>query len=142
MSRSNWKLWIVGNDDVNQHGILMFLRDIEDFFLRMIRGIVAFLVERVPKFFRVMLDWLHAKFVLSVRIAVRLVRVGIVVISWLAIVFGPITLYPGIVSVNWMVLALIGSVWGLRRQLKVRATRVKAASPAPVGLIESGVIAH
>jgi hypothetical protein len=138
MNRVNWKHWISGNDDTSDNKILELLRDTEAAFIRMIHGVVLFFWERIPNLFRTLLGWLHAKLLLAIRIAIRALRAGAVVSAWLAIVFGPLFLHAGIISSLWMVLALAGSIWGLRRTLKSRGRVARAAtSSTPRAIVAS-----
>ena len=117
MFLATWKK-VVGKDDTHDHKILVVLHDTETVFVRMIHGVATFFVEQLPILFRRMLSWLYAKFVLTVRIAVKLARVIAVILAWLCIVFGALVLFPGVLSGTWVVLALIASAWGLKRRLK------------------------
>jgi hypothetical protein len=128
MTRINWKHWIGGKDDVSDNIILELLQDTEAAFVRMIHGVILFFWERIPHLVHLLLDWLHAKLVLALRIAIRTVRVGVVVSAWLAIVFGPLYLHAGITTGLWMVLAITGSILGLRRTLQWRRRVARAGS--------------
>ena len=117
MFPDTWKK-VIGKDDTHDHKILIILHETETVFVRMIHGVATFFVEQLPVLFRRMLSWLYAKFVLTVRIAVKLTRVIAVILAWLCIVFGALVLFPGIISGTWASLAMIASAWGLKRRLK------------------------
>ncbi len=119
MNRTTWKQWIVKHDTKN-NVILTLLREVEALIVRMIRGIALFMWEGLWQWLRDVLAWLHETIVLCVRIAVRFVRVAAVFAVWVVLVFGPLAFHFGFISGIWTVLALVGSAWGLRRQLKKR----------------------
>jgi hypothetical protein len=114
MSPINWKNLLEHEGDA----FLSFLERLEDSFIRMIRGIAIFIWKKIPELFRHVLSWLQLKMIYVSRVVVRLGRVAGVFLAWVGIVFGPIAVYPGIVTFAWLTLAIVGSVWGIQRQLK------------------------
>ena len=140
MSRMNLRHLIGSSKDANEGGILAFLHGVEVFVIERIKGIGFFFLEHVPEAFRAIVAWLRATVLRSIRIAIRLVRVGVVVAIWFLIVFGFLYLYPGIISIGWTLLALAGSIFGVRqRALKMRAAAAKP-SQSPAELLE--FVAH
>ena len=130
MSRINWTYLIGSSNDASESGLLGFLRDVEVFFVKLIKGIWYFFAEQAPELFRAMLDRLRIAVTYSIRIAVRLVRVGAVVTSWVFIVFGPLWLYPGVITVLMTLFALAGSVYGLYRRDRKKRAAVAVIAPA------------
>lgn len=129
MSQLNFWHLIGGSNDANEGGILAFLHRVEVFVIERIKGIGFFFLEHVPEVFRALVAWLKTASIHSIRILIRLVRVGAVVAVWLLIVFGFLYLYPGIISVAWTMLALAGSIFGVRQ----RALKMRSAAAKPTG---------
>lgn len=102
----------------NAHATVVLLRDIEKLILRMIRGIPMLFMEWVPDLFRHFLDWFHRTIILWSCIAIGVARVAAVFALWIAIVFGPLIIWPGYITSLWMMITLIGAVWELRRRSK------------------------
>jgi hypothetical protein len=129
-SIDNWKRFLGNGDDVHDNDVLELLHHTETAFVRMLHGIILFFWERIPNLFRVLLRWLQRFVSLAIRITIRLIRVGVVATAWLAVVFGPAYLQMGFISCLWTLLAIAGSVFGLRRRtLKARAAVAKTATP-------------
>jgi hypothetical protein len=107
----------------------LWLVEIEDALLRMIEGVFRFITEGLW-------EWV-CHFVVDTLgpVTVRLARVTGLACLWLFIVFGPLMVgfrfglpgWWGFVCVVWFGLAIIGSIWGLRRLVK-RATASTAGS--------------
>jgi hypothetical protein len=98
--------------------LLTFLKTVEDSFVRMICGICLFIWKRIPELLWDFLIWLREKCFHAIRIVIRLSRVTAVITVWLMIVFAPVAFFPNVFTMAWMAVALIGSVWGFRRQIK------------------------
>jgi len=140
MARIDERLVTGSSNDVSKCRIEAFLTGVEVFVVERIKGIGFFFLEHVPEAFRAIVAWLRATVLRSIRIAIRLVRVGVVVAIWFLIVFGFLYLYPGIISIGWTLLALAGSIFGVRqRALKMRAAAAKP-SQSPAELLE--FVAH
>jgi hypothetical protein len=110
----NWKHLLEHEGDA----ILSWLESTEAEFVRMIYGIWLFIRMRIPELFRRFIEWLKEKFAYAFRVVFRLARVVVAFVACVAIVFGPLVVYPNAVTELWLILALTGSVWGYRRQLK------------------------
>jgi hypothetical protein len=99
-----------------------WLVEAEDFLLRMIRGVFRFITEGLWK-------WIY-HFVVDTLgpVAIRSCRVLGLACLWLMIVFSPLALgcvctLPGwwrFGSVAWVVMAILGSMWGLNRAIQKR----------------------
>jgi hypothetical protein len=114
MRQVNWKNLMAHEGDA----VLTWLKTTEEEFVRMIHGIWLFICTQIPELFRRFIDWLAEKFADACRFVIRLARLTAVFVAWAAIVFGPLVVYASIITVLWLVLALAGSVWGFRRQMK------------------------
>jgi hypothetical protein len=114
MSCFDWKRWMEHEDDA----LLTRLHAIEEALKRALRGIAAFIVERIPELCRRLLGWLQEKFTYACRVAVRLARVAAFAVALLAIVFTPLVIYPGIVTGFWAAIAIAGSLYGAQRQIR------------------------
>lgn len=114
MSQINWKSLMEHEGDT----LLTWLHEAEEGCKRAIYGIWLFIVRKIPALFRHVLAWLQEKFLYACRVAVRVARLAGIFVAWLAIVFGPLVAYAGIVTGAWMVIALAGSVYGVQRQIK------------------------
>jgi thiol:disulfide interchange protein len=85
----------------------------EDCLQRMNRGVFRFLIEGLPK-------WIYRFLVETVGpLALRFLRVVALAFIWLLIVFGPPYVFGlrgwwCLTSLTWIILAIAGSVWGLR----------------------------
>ncbi len=98
-----------------------WLEDVEEAFWRMIRGVFRFVFHRLPEaFYRWMVDAVGP-------VTIRLIRVLVVFSLWLAVLFGPATTasklnlpFSGWIGFAWVVLAIIGSGWGLSYIAKKR----------------------
>ena len=125
MSRMDWKAFLEHEGDE----ILTSLKKAEDAVVRAILGIWLFIIKTIPELARTFLLWLQAKFAYACRIALRLARIAGLLIAWAVIVFAPIKVYPGIITVSWAILAVVGSYWGLQRQFvkhqRITITEVK-----------------
>lgn len=94
---------------------------------RMIRGIFRFVIEELPRRF--------CRFIVETvgPLSIRICRVLGLACLWLLIVFGPVWvlgfggLLWALMSITWVVLALVGSVWGLKYAAKKR----RAAEACP-----------
>ena len=93
-----------------------------------LQRIVLFFVERIPNVVRWLFRQLRAALRFLLRVAVRLVRLTVVATAWLAVVFGPLTLHPGMIALAWMFLALAGSSLGLRRYERIRLGLIHISS--------------
>ena len=113
---NGWKRWLGTKDDAKGEGPLARLHRTEQFFVGMHWGIVLLFLECMPNLWRQIINWIRNTAQITVRVAVRLLRVTVVASAWIAIVFGPFCIYPGFASGICACLALLGSVWGLRRQ--------------------------
>ena len=118
MSRMNWKSLLAHEGDV----LLTWLHDVEHSLWRMLTGIWAFIRRRIPQFFRSLLDWLNSKAIYAFRVTIRLARIVSIAGAWLAILIAPLAIFPGLLTGAWCIVAVWGSVWGLRRQLKNQNT--------------------
>jgi hypothetical protein len=115
MSWKSVRNWMVREEDANDAGIIGVLHSVEAHGVAMIRGIGHFVAVRIPQLLNVSLDWLRKVGHVVARIGVRLLRVAAVITFWLIIVFGPLTVAPGVITGGLTVLGLTGSAWGLRR---------------------------
>jgi thiol:disulfide interchange protein len=102
--------------------VCLWLADVEDGGWRMIRGVFRFAFHRLPEWVcRTLLDTVGP-------VTIRLIRVLVVFTLWLAIVFGPVLIaaklslpsWGKMAAAAWLVLALIGSIWGRYRLAKKR----------------------
>jgi hypothetical protein len=103
MSRMNWNRWLEHEGDE----LLTWLHESEKKAIRALFGIGHFVVRKIPELCRQLLG--------------LLVALGL-------IVFGPLGIYPGILTGGWAVVAIVGSWWGLSRQIRrqrVTVTTVK-----------------
>lgn len=87
----------------------------------LLNGIVRFFTTDLPEILREVLGHLHELAISSCRIGYHLGKFLGVTAAWLAVLFLPIILYPGWITVAWMVLAICASVWGYRRHKQRRA---------------------
>lgn len=91
----------------------MWLADIEDMLRLMIRGVFLFTFRRLP-------EWVYRTLLETVGpITIRLFRVFVFFLLWLAVVFGPAVAVAklhlplwGLLAAAWLALAIIGSTWG------------------------------
>ena len=111
---NRWKTLLAYEGDA----LLTFLKTVEDSFVRMIYGIRLFIWKRIPELLWDFLIWLKVKCFHVIRIVIRLSRVIAVITVWLIIVFAPVALFSNVFTLAWTAVALIGSVWGYRRQIK------------------------
>jgi hypothetical protein len=98
--------------------LLAFLERLEGTVARMIRGIWTFIWTRIPELLRQFFDWLQLQLFYACRVAVRLSRVAGLFVAWTVLVLGPVYIFPGLLTVAWLLLALAGSVWGGQREIK------------------------
>jgi hypothetical protein len=122
MSRINWSELLEHKGDA----VLTWLHECEECCRRGIQGIWLFIVRKIPDLCRHLVAWLEKQCFYALRVAVRASRVAGMLIGWLLIVFGPLAMYPGILTGSWMVLSITGSVWHLR--LHFRKSRTTSAS--------------
>lgn len=99
-----------------------WLGEIEDNLSRMLRGVFRFMIEGLPRWVRrVVMETIGP-------VALRLCRVLVLFCLWLALLFCPLigTIdleLPSLciyISVTWLGLAIIGSLWGLRHLARKR----------------------
>lgn len=140
MTRSTFKHLLGADEDANDSGTLGGLYAIEQRLLRMITGIFLFFVETIPDFWKKLLAWLREKLLFALRVVIRSVRVAALFIAWLAITFGPLALYASTISLIWTAIAIVGSIYGLRRELKKRAAAAPLATHVSVQAIRSSAI--
>jgi hypothetical protein len=114
MSRINWTKLLEHEGDA----LLTWLREAEDGCTRAIRGIWLFIVTKIPELLRHFLTWLYEMFFYVCRVTVRVARFAVLFTLLLGIIFGPLVVYPGIVTGAWAVLAFVGSIYGAQRQIK------------------------
>ena len=120
MSRMNWNRWLEHEGDE----LLTWLHGCEETAKRAIDGIWAFFREKIPAELRNLLAWSIKKLVYGCRVATRVARIAGLGLAWLAIVGGPLAIYPNCVTGTWAVLASVGSWWGLQQQ-RIIITEVK-----------------
>jgi hypothetical protein len=104
-----------------QSSFCLWLADVEDGCWRMIKGVFRFAFHRLPEWvYRTLLDTVGP-------VTIRLIRVLVVFSLWLAVVIGPaigvakLNLpFWGVCATTWLVLAMIGSIWGRNRLTKKR----------------------
>ena len=118
-----WKCLAGRNEDANAGGILAALHYTEQVFVRMFHGMVLFFRESMPELLQRIVTWLRSVMEHSVRVLIRLGRVTGLALAWLAVVFAPLSLYPGLITIGWMGVTLLGSIYGLRREIKARGKR-------------------
>ena len=124
MSRTNWNGWLEHEGDARLTG----LHDVEQVPKRAISGIWKFPTIKLPELCRHFLVWLEQKCIYALRVATRVGRIAGFALAWLAIVFAPLVISPGIITGGWALLALFGSWWGLQHgygKTVVRAERSK-----------------
>lgn len=112
--------WLCGTWDETDTGILGALYELESKIQRMLVGIVLFVVETLPDFWKRLFNWLLGKIEFLIRASVRLSRIAVLLIAWLVIVFGPAWLMPVWISSGWLMLTISGSIYGLKRAKKHR----------------------
>lgn len=110
----------------------LWLADIEEMLWRMVCGVFHFAFHRLPEWvYRTLLDTVGP-------LTIRLIRVLVVFALWLAIVFSPVIIAAKLslpssgdmAAAAWLVLALIGSIWGCYRLAKKRRSAVQMADDA------------
>ena len=114
MSRINWKELLEHKGDA----LLTLLYDTEKCFWRAIQGIWFFIIKKLPELLRELLAWLYETFFYACRVAIRLSRVIGLFLAWAFLVFIPVSVCPNSYTVAWLLLALVGSVWGAQREFK------------------------
>jgi hypothetical protein len=97
---------------------LAFLRKLEQGFLRAIHGIGVFIWKKIPALARRFAAWLRETCAYAYLVGVRVARVVGLFLAWAAIVFGPLILCFGWITGVWTLLALVGSAWGVNRQIR------------------------
>jgi thiol:disulfide interchange protein len=114
----------------------LWLADIEDTLWRMVQGVFHFAFLRLP-------EWVYRTLIDTVGPAtVRLFRALAVFSLWLAIVFGPVIIatkvsppfWGDVCAAAWLVLAIVGSIWGRYRLTKKRCAAGQMADadrPSP-----------
>lgn len=127
MARFNWK-------DLHAHegdALLTWLHESEEKAKRAIFGIGHFIVRKIPELCRQLFEFLHVKLIYAAKVATRISRLAGLLGALALIVFGPLAIYPGILTGGWAVVAIVGSWWGLSRQIRrqrVTVTTVKGVS--------------
>ncbi len=109
MARTNWL-------DTGGDFWLRGLRDLEELPKRGIRGIGgigSFIVTRIPQLCLRLLAWLEERCIYACKVAIRVLRIAGLALFWLAIVAAPFCVYPGIITGSWVLVALLGSWWGM-----------------------------
>jgi hypothetical protein len=117
--------WLAHEGDA----LLTWLHESEEKAKRAIFGIGHFIVRKIPELFRQWLELLNVKLIYAARVATRVSRVAGLLAALVLIVFGPLAIYPGILTGAWSVVTIVGSWWGLSRQIRrqqVTVTTVKA----------------
>jgi hypothetical protein len=115
--------------------VLAALEDVEFKVRGMIVGVLHFAVIGLPdllrRFLHGLVDWVGDAMQFLARFSVRLARVLVVFGAWVGLVYGPLFLTTwysaGWLGIVWMVLGIIGSLWGVKTW---RAKR-KEAEPRP-----------
>jgi hypothetical protein len=123
---------------MNSKAFCQWLAEIEDELRRMIRGVFQFTCRRLPELVaRVLFETIGPA-------VVRLCRVLVVLCIWLAILFGPVVVatnlglpFGFLGGTTWLVLAIIGSVWG-RRYLARKRAAVRSDPTADVVMERAG----
>ncbi len=99
-----------------------WLVELEDSLLRMIRGVFRFVCEELPKrIYRFVVDTIGP-------LTIRLCRVLALAVLWMMILVSPFILacvcgpngWNVFGSLVWLVVASLGSMWGLKRAVKKR----------------------
>ena len=99
-----------------------WLVEAEDSLLRMIRGVFRFVCEELPKrIYNFVVDTIGP-------LTIRLCRVLALAVVWVMILISPFLLacvcrpsgWSVVGSLVWLVVAVLGSMWGLNRAIKKR----------------------
>lgn len=86
----------------------------------MLCAIPRFFAKRLPEILRVEFAELNRMAISCCRVGYHLGKFLAAAAAWLAALLLPVIVYPGWITVAWLVLAICGSVWGIRQYAKRR----------------------
>lgn len=115
--------WLKKPEDQSGSHFLVMLQSVEVALTRMIDGVFRFVWRQLPQWLgrlcRCFAEYLNSVARLVVRVIVRLSRITVLFTFWLAIVLGPLMIWESTLTAVWMIIAFVGSGYGLYRHRRL-----------------------